>query len=160
MRAGSYFCRLKKSWEPVHNRLRGGELSPQRIGLSVALGVLVGCSPFYGVHFFLCAGLSYLLRLDLITCYLAANISIPPLMPLLIFAELQLGSMLLSGELVHFSLDAFVYESPQTLETQLLHASQDLLVGAALLGVILGVVLGGAACLLAKFYQSKKVISH
>lgn len=78
-------------------RLRGGELSVRRLTLSVALGLFIGCTPLYGFHLLLTTGLCLLLRLDTLVAYLAANISVPPMVPLILFVEFQVGTYLLTG---------------------------------------------------------------
>lgn len=90
-----------------YRRLRGGQLSPGRFAASVALGLFIGCLPLYGAHFFLCAGLGMALRLDVLISYAAANISIPPMIPLLLFSSAQLGSLILRGEWLHLSFEEF-----------------------------------------------------
>jgi uncharacterized protein (DUF2062 family)/2-polyprenyl-3-methyl-5-hydroxy-6-metoxy-1,4-benzoquinol methylase len=81
-------------------RLRGGRLSRARAAASVALGLFIGCQPFYGLHFPLCALIGLPLRLDVVVAYLAANISNPLVAPFLLTLEIETGSLLLTGELV------------------------------------------------------------
>jgi uncharacterized protein (DUF2062 family) len=76
------------------------------VGLSVAIGLFVGCLPLYGLHLPLCAAICVPLGLDLVLAYLAANISNPLLAPLLVFVEVELGALLLTGHGVPFDLEA------------------------------------------------------
>src|SRR5688572_13395830 len=55
--------------------LRGGDMSPMRLGASVGMGLFIGCLPLFGVHFLLVVVLSLRFRLDAAIAYLAANIS-------------------------------------------------------------------------------------
>jgi uncharacterized protein (DUF2062 family)/2-polyprenyl-3-methyl-5-hydroxy-6-metoxy-1,4-benzoquinol methylase len=89
-------ARLADAWP----RLRGGELTPLRAALSVAVGLAIGVTPLYGLHFFLVLGICLPLRLDVAVAYLAANISLPFVAPLLAFTEIQLGNVVLSGHLI------------------------------------------------------------
>ncbi len=118
-------------------RLRGGELSPSRGGVSVALGLFVGLQPWYGLHLPLCLGLGWWLRIDAVVAYAAANISNPLLAPLIIFAEVELGSWLLTGRPAGFSIAA---ARRLGLEGWLVQG----LVGALVLGAALA-TLGGLA---------------
>lgn len=88
---------LQNGLRAVLRRLHGGELTARRFAFSVALGLFVGCSPLFGLHALIAGGLAFALRLDVLISYLATNISIPPLVPFLLFAEMQVGSFLLSG---------------------------------------------------------------
>jgi uncharacterized protein (DUF2062 family) len=67
-----------------------------RAALSVAVGLLVGTTPAFGVHIFLVLLVCVPLNLDAPISYLAANISIPPIAPFLWFAEVEIGSWLLT----------------------------------------------------------------
>lgn len=85
-------------------RLRGTPGSPLRAAAAVAVGLFVGCQPLYGLHFALVLAVCLPLRLDAVLAYLAANISNPLIAPFLIVAEVEAGSLLLSGRLVAFDL--------------------------------------------------------
>ena len=68
-----------------------------RAALSVAVGLLVGVTPLWGAHIFLVLAICVPLGLDAPVSYLAANISMPPLAPFLVLAEVDIGSWLLTG---------------------------------------------------------------
>ncbi len=89
----------------VWRLMRGGEASPWRLGASVALGLFIGCLPLYGLHLPLCLGACLLLRLDAVVAYLAANVSNPLMAPFLLTAEVELGSLLLTGQHAAFDLE-------------------------------------------------------
>ncbi len=63
----------------------------------MALGLFVGSSPLFGLHALLAGALALAFRLDVLVAYLATNISLPPLIPVLLFLQLQAGSFLLEG---------------------------------------------------------------
>ncbi|MEE2773157.1 MAG: DUF2062 domain-containing protein [Bacteroidota bacterium] len=77
---------ILKSQEPAHKK-----------AAAIALGVFVGISPFWGIHTFLVFILAALFRLNKVTAFLFSNISIPPLIPFIIYASYQAGS-LVSGK--------------------------------------------------------------
>jgi len=85
--------RLRALWA----RLLGEHTGPLRLGAAVGLGVVVGCSPFFGLHFWIGLGLAAALRLNKLAVFLGSQISVPPLAPLLGFASVQLGALLLDG---------------------------------------------------------------
>ena len=76
----------------IWDTLRGGELSPERLALSLWVGTFIGCQPIYGLHLVLCALVCLPLRLDVVLAYLAANISNPLLAPFLLFLEFEVGT--------------------------------------------------------------------
>lgn len=100
----SLLPRLRETTRAVWTRLRGGELSPERLAGSVSLGIFVGVLPLYGAHFALCAFFGLWLRLDVVVAYAAAHISIPPLIPFLLYGSLQIGAWLLTGSFRELSL--------------------------------------------------------
>lgn len=87
-------------------RLRGGEQSPRRTALSVALGLFVGSLPIYGLHFPICLLACVPLRLDFVLAYVAANISNPLVAPFLLLLQIQTGALLLSGRPLPLNVDA------------------------------------------------------
>jgi predicted LPLAT superfamily acyltransferase/uncharacterized protein (DUF2062 family) len=68
---------------------------PARAALAVALGVLVGCTPLYGLHTGIAVALGVALRLNVPLLWLGSQVSIPPVTPLLAVASLKLGALLL-----------------------------------------------------------------
>lgn len=86
-------------------RLRGGRLTRRRAAGSVAAGLFVGSLPVYGLHFPLCVALCVPLKLDVLTAYVAANVSNPLFAPFLITAEVQLGALLLHGHFIPFDVE-------------------------------------------------------
>ncbi len=65
--------------------------SPAKTAFEVALGVFMGTTPFYGLHTGLCAGLAFIFKLNFIHLFLGTQISLPPLMPFLIFGSQRIG---------------------------------------------------------------------
>jgi len=72
-----------KSQEPAHKK-----------AAAIALGVFVGISPFWGLHTLLVFVLAASFKLNKVIAFLFSNISIPPLIPVIIYASYQAGSVL------------------------------------------------------------------
>ena len=113
--------------------------SAGRVGWAVAIGVLIGCSPFYGLHILLCLGVAWALRLNKLIVYAAAHVSTPPLAPFIGFASIQLGEWVRFRRFVFPSLAALRATPMVDLAKQFF---LDWLIGGAVIGVIGGVVLG------------------
>jgi uncharacterized protein (DUF2062 family) len=88
-------------------RLRGGELSPERAAGSVAVGLFVGCVPFYGIQTLICLLITVPLRLDFPVAWLVTNFANPITAPFLILFEIELGAWIAQGHWITFSLDEF-----------------------------------------------------
>ncbi len=71
----------------------------------MAIGLFIGCLPLYGLHLPLCLGICLLLRLDAVVAYLAANVSNTLIAPFLLTAEVEVGSLLLTGQHAAFDVE-------------------------------------------------------
>ncbi|RKS96873.1 DUF2062 domain-containing protein [Chryseobacterium defluvii] len=65
---------------------------------SVALGIFIGLSPFWGLHTLLVISLAVLFKLNKVLAFVASNISLPPFIPFIIAAALFLGAPFVQGD--------------------------------------------------------------
>ncbi len=134
-------------------RLRGGELTPARAAVSVAVGLFIGCLPVFGLHLPLVLAVCLPLELDAPVAYLAANVSNPLVAPWLIVAEVQTGSWLRTGAFVGF--DAAMARSAGIGGFASFAA-----IGAVVVGAVLAALGGGAAGLLAGRWRARSSEAH
>ena len=106
-----------------------------REAVAIGAGVFIGCSPFYGLHLFICLAVGKLFRLNRLKLYLAANISNPFVAPFLLLAELQTGAWIRRGE-----WHALTLETVRTVDPWVFGA--DLLAGSLAVGAALGMAAG------------------
>jgi glycosyltransferase involved in cell wall biosynthesis len=66
--------------------------------LSIMFGVFMGIVPIWGYQLITAIALAYLLRLNKFIVIVAANISIPPMIPFIIYLSYLTGSWILSAE--------------------------------------------------------------
>jgi uncharacterized protein (DUF2062 family) len=85
--------RARDAWR----RLRGGELTPRRAAASVALGLAIGVTPLWGLHWLIVLAICLPLRLDAGVAFLASNVSLPFIAPFITFAELEVGARVVKG---------------------------------------------------------------
>jgi uncharacterized protein (DUF2062 family)/2-polyprenyl-3-methyl-5-hydroxy-6-metoxy-1,4-benzoquinol methylase len=90
----------------IWSRLRGGSLDPERAALSVAIGIFVGCLPIYGAQLLIVLAVCVPLRLDAVLAYVAAHVSNPLTLPLVLVVEMETGSLVLTGRHAAFDLEA------------------------------------------------------
>ena len=100
--------KVKAAWA----RVRGGELTLGRAAASVAVGVLVGTTPLYGLHFFLVMGICLPLKLDAAIAYVASNVSLPIFAPFINITEIEVGAYLRTGSLIHLDRADFDARGP------------------------------------------------
>jgi uncharacterized protein (DUF2062 family) len=97
---------------------------------AVALGVFIGCLPFYGFHLLICWTVGFVLGLNRLKMYLAANISNPLVAPWLLFAEMQAGAWLRRGSFHPLTLQ-------EIRTTGAAVFGMDLLIGSVFVGAAL-----------------------
>ncbi len=77
---------------------------PVRLALAVGLGLFFGILPVWGLQTVLVLTLAHRLRLNLAITLLACNISLPPMVPFLLYAATAVGHWLFTGELLSIAL--------------------------------------------------------
>jgi uncharacterized protein (DUF2062 family)/SAM-dependent methyltransferase len=117
--------------------LRTEASGPARDAAALGVGTLIGCSPFYGFHLLLVWSVGWLLHLNRLKMYLAANISNPLLSPLLVLSELQTGAWVRRQDFHQLSLS-------EIRTTNVWVYGGDLLLGSLIVGTILGLTIAGA----------------
>lgn len=119
--------------------------SPQKKAASVALGVFIGISPFWGFHTLMVLGLAVLLRLNKVIAFAASNVSIPPMIPFIIYGSLRVGAFF-TGNGTPMSLD-----SSLTFADVKMHLTQ-YVIGSFILAAFSAVILGMTTYLLLVFF--------
>jgi uncharacterized protein (DUF2062 family)/SAM-dependent methyltransferase len=120
----------------IFYNLRTEASGPRRDAAALGVGILIGCVPVYGFHLLLVWSVGWLLRLNRLKMYVAANISNPLFSPVLLFAEVQAGAWARRQDFHDLSLSAIRTTNVWTY-------GGDLLLGSLILGTTLG--LGVAA---------------
>jgi uncharacterized protein (DUF2062 family) len=70
---------------------------PLRMSLAVGLGLFFGIAPIWGYQMIVALAAAHFLRLNKAITLLASNISIPPMMPLILYGALALGHWMFTG---------------------------------------------------------------
>lgn len=71
---------------------------PLKKSLSVALGVFIGIAPFWGVQTVLVLFLALILKLNKAIAFAFSNISIPPMIPVIIYGSIKVGEFILNSK--------------------------------------------------------------
>jgi uncharacterized protein (DUF2062 family) len=115
--------------------------TPRQVGLSVALGAFVACTPLIGFHFWISLGLATLFRLNRPWAMIASRLSSTPILLLTTSAEIEVAHKLRTGAWVAMSWhDAFAHGR------ELLF---DWILGTVLVGAPIAALAGTLACVLA-----------
>ena len=137
-----FFRKIKKKGVKrfVKENLLGTQ-SPAKKGLSIALGLFVGLSPFWGFQTVIVFFLAHLFKLNKTIAFVFSNISISPLIPFILFASIKIGQYILDVEL-EYSMEEMV-ENFQVLKHLKVY-----LVGSFSLAIIVSISLGVLSYLL------------
>jgi glycosyltransferase involved in cell wall biosynthesis len=147
----SVFGRQKfKQW--IGDHLLNGHQSDQLKALSIGFGVFMGIIPIWGFQLVSAIFLAILLRLNKALVIVAANISIPPMIPLIIFCSYKLGTYWMNGNAQHlaFSSDISIKSIRHNFE-QYIYGSITL---AILAGALTGIITFG----LLKLFKKRKTV--
>ena len=115
---------------------------------SIALGVFIGISPFWGFQTVLLFTFAALFRLNKVIAYLASNVSFPPFIPLVIYGSLKMGSFFVAGD------DTLVLDSSVTFNDIQKNATQ-YIVGSLILASVSALITGSISYLLLSTFSSK-----
>jgi uncharacterized protein (DUF2062 family) len=85
----------KRAFEYVKHRIQRLPDSPHRIALGIAVGAFVTFTPFFGLHFFLAAGLAFLVRGNVLSALLGTFVGNPLTFPLIAALSYRLGLWML-----------------------------------------------------------------
>ncbi len=118
----------------VKENLFQSEGSAELKAKSIALGVFIGFSPFWGLHTILAISLSALLRLNKTLTFISAQITVPPLLPIVLYVSMLIGAPFVGSD-KSFSL------TDLTLEVAKLHLIQ-YAVGSLILATAMALILG------------------
>ena len=115
---------------------------------SIALGVFIGISPFWGFQTVLLFTFAALFRLNKVIAYLASNVSFPPFIPFVIYGSLKMGSFFVAGD------NTLVLDSSVTFDDIQKNATQ-YIAGSLILASVSALSAGFISYLLLSAFSSK-----
>lgn len=123
--------------------------SNKKIALSITLGIFMGILPVWGYQMIIAFSLAHLLKLNKVITLVASNISIPPMIPFILFGSFATGAFVLNQPL-NLSLSNISFEI----------VKKDLLqyiVGSFILAIACAVLMGVISFLLLSIFRKQKV---
>ncbi|WP_317170280.1 DUF2062 domain-containing protein [Taishania pollutisoli] len=100
----------KQTWIAIKNEAIKPQESNLRKSLSLGFGIFMGIFPIWGFQLMIGIPLAILFRLNKVLFITAANISIPPMIPFIVYASFLVGQYFTSNsidpaQLLHFDLE-------------------------------------------------------
>jgi uncharacterized protein (DUF2062 family) len=118
--------------------------TPFKVGCAAGLGLFFGIFPIWGYQMVACAVVAHRMHLNKSLAMTLSNVSMPPMMPFVLYGSLALGHWLITGNHVDLSWDVLTSGAIGTYMWHWLVGSCVLAVTAALAG---GILAWGIACL-------------
>lgn len=125
-----------------------------KLSLAVALGILCGILPVWGYQMALALLLAYVLKLNKVVSVLSSNISIPAMIPLILYGSYAIGKLLVgSGPASITGEDRITFEF---LKDHL----YPYIVGSIVLAIAASIVFGLATFVLLSSFRKKEYVSQ
>ena len=86
-----------------------------KVSFALGFGVFIGIVPIWGFQMLVAAFLAHLLKLNKILVLTASNISIPPLIPFIVYLSFELGKLLVDKPVV-FTTEMMYYLKDQVMK--------------------------------------------
>ncbi len=146
-----FFLKIKQ--EGIKNFLKENILynsdSPSKKAFSIALGVFIGIAPFWGFQTILVLALATLLKLNKLISFAFSNISIPPMIPFIIYGSLKMGSWVLSKK------KGIAYENV-TFDFNFLLSLEEYIIGSFVLAFMSSIIFGITGFIIFKLMRRKR----
>ena len=136
--------------QQLHDHLFSHYQSDQLKAFSIAFGIFMGIIPIWGFQLVTAIFLAIIFRLNKPLVILAANISIPPMIPLIIFASYKIGGFWMGGNAKSFAFDNS--SSPASIKNL-----QQYIYGSITLAVLSAVFFGLLTFILLKLFNKKNL---
>jgi len=124
---------------------------PIKKASAIALGLFIGVSPLWGFHTISVLALAAAFRLNKAIAFLFSNVSIPPLIPFVVYASHQVGGLLM-GKRIDLSLNIEEIKSG----TDVFKSVGQYVIGSFALAIIVALISGVIAYLYFSFRRTQK----
>ncbi len=158
------YLKRNKLKDIIRDQLVAHNESPFKIAAATGFGVFMGIAPIWGFQMILAALLAHFMRLNKIIVLAASNISIPPMIPVLIYFSYQTGGLLMTNE-NQLTRESVVYLKNQVMEGHFYSTLRELgynllqyITGAFVFGAAMGIAAGIIVYIIAGITKSS--ISH
>ena len=129
------------------------EDSPHKKALSMALGVFIGLSPFWGFHTVIVLFMALVLKLNKVIAFAFSNVSLPPFIPFVLYASFKVGQFV-TGENQGYTM------AEMAANFELIKHVKTYLIGSLVIATITAIALGILSYALLLIFNKKKSIAN
>lgn len=140
----------KKLKKLLNDHLFNPHHSPQLKAMSVAFGIFMGIVPIWGFQLVTAIFLAILFRLNKPLVIVAANISIPPMIPLIIFLSYKMGAYWMGENATQFIFSKSI--TPDSVKNNLVQY----IYGSITLAIIAAIAFGLLTFIFLKLIEKKR----
>ncbi|RAR71540.1 DUF2062 domain-containing protein [Flavobacterium aciduliphilum] len=120
--------------------------------LSIALGVFIGIAPLWGFQTVIVIFLAVILRLNKVLAFTFSNVSIPPMIPFIIYGSLKIGNFIIPSKHPLIGVTMLRFSSIQ-------HNLLQYVVGSVILATITAAFLGILSFFILTFFSNFRKIN-
>jgi glycosyltransferase involved in cell wall biosynthesis len=140
----------KKSYrEIIRNAFMAPEQPVYIKALSVAWGLFIGVAPIWGYQLLIGIPLAHFFKLNKTIAFLAANISLPPMIPFIIYGSLKMGELVTGNKVDILSRSIHSFTLSDISQSLWIYVS-----GSIALGIALAILGGGVSYTIMKASRS------
>jgi uncharacterized protein (DUF2062 family) len=132
------FTRVIKDQIMLHNE------NPAKISIGIGFGLFMGIAPIWGFQMIVAALLAHFLKLNKIIVLAFSNISLPPVIPIIIYLSYELGGLVMDNP-VEFTTEKMYYLKDQIMQGNFYNTLNEFgysilqyIIGSILLGLLVG----------------------
>lgn len=141
----------KSTYVNIKNEIFNSDDSRMVVATSVAFGVFMGIVPIWGFQLVVAIFLAILFRLNKAIVIISAHISIPPMIPIIVFLSYKMGAIWMGHDAVQLLFDKAI-----TLETIRLNFIQ-YIYGSVSLAVLASLLAGACTYVLVGRFKKKTI---
>lgn len=132
------FTRVIKEQIMLHNE------NPAKISIGIGFGLFMGIAPIWGFQMLVAALLAHFLKLNKIIVLAFSNISLPPVIPIIIYLSYELGGLVMDNP-IEFTTEKMYYLKDQIMQGNFYNTLNEFgysilqyIIGSLLLGLLVG----------------------
>lgn len=140
----------------VREQMKKHNESPVKLAAAMGFGVFMGITPVWGFQMLIAAILAHLFKLNKIIVLAFSNISLPPIIPIIIYFSYKMGSLFVEND-VDISFDTVEYFKDQILTGNFYDTLREF--GYSIIQYITGSLVLAASMGMLVFFVSYSIIS-
>ena len=139
--------------------------NPMKISIAMGFGVFMGIAPIWGFQMLVAVFIAHTLHLNKVLVLAFSNISLPPIIPFIIYFSYTLGGLFFHNS-VEFNKETMTYLKQQIIDGHFYKTLNEFgysvlqyVTGSLLLGILAGLLVFFVSYVLVKIFSSKKSVS-